>query len=547
MAQFTTTVLAILLGTMVQRSHQGFLSGGIDRGNNNGNQIGGQGPPPHSLMEALQESGGFRVSGPYQVSATPLQMPSGSFPGPTPFQGGQGGFHGNRNQEGNNGKFGDSGGGFQGNGNYPRNGDNFQGPRGFQGLGNFQSPGNFQGSGSYQSAGSFQGPTGFQGHSNFPGQSNFQGHSNFQGGHSNFQGHSNFPGQSNFQGHSNFPGQSNFQGQSKPSNYQGQSNFQGQGNNFQTQGGVGGPQGGFAGAQRGFQGGLGGPLGLRSQFGPSPPPRTPEAPHVSIQPASVKVVYVPVVSTSIKASSLSKLTGEHAPGKDSTSSYFTGSGAQSGPSQQEVTKPSSYAAGTGSYGAKSVGTGKPHGHTNGGHATIPIIIIQKEQHHGAKSVQPGSYQTQTSQVSQSQQGSLSQQGLTSNGDFPKPSYGLNNRTPTETQQHQPRGHQEHHQRQQTHHRQEQQNHHQQQQHHQQVAPQQHQQQVAQRPSDHSHDSAARNTHGGTGAVIPVIIIQKTLQTAGRQQHSHHQHHSGGYNVPAAPPPVRGPTAWSPWR
>ncbi|KAL1427143.1 hypothetical protein MTO96_017653 [Rhipicephalus appendiculatus] len=526
MAQFATTILAMLLGSLVQSSHQGFLSGGVDRGNNNGNQIGGQGQSPQSLMEALQESGGFRVSGPYQVSAAPFSMNSGAFPGPAPFQGGQGGFQGNRNQEGNNGKFGDSGGGFQGNGNFPRNGDNFQGPRGFQGgLGSFQSSGNFQGPASFQGPGNFQGSRNFQGSGNFPVTGNIQGPGSFQGP-TGFQGHSNFNGHANFQGHSN---------------YQGQSNFQGQGN-YQAQGGVGGPQGNIAGAQRGFQGGVGGPLNIRNQFGPSPPPRALEAPHVSIQPASVKVVYVPVVSTSIKASSLSKLTGEHASGKDSTSSYFTGSGAQTGLSQQEVTKPSSYGTGTGSYGVKPTGPSKHHGHTNGGHATIPIIIIQKEHHHGAKSVQPVSFPTQTSQQTQTQQGS----GLTSSGDFPKPSYGINNRAPTDTQQLQTRGHQDHHQRQQAHHRQEHQSHHQQQ--HQQLVTQQQQQQVAQRPVDNgSHDSATRHTHGGTGAVIPVIIIQKTLQNAGRPQHSHHQHQSGGYNVPAAPPPVRGPTAWSPWR
>ncbi|KAG0419215.1 hypothetical protein HPB47_004271 [Ixodes persulcatus] len=165
-------------------------------------------------------------------------------------------------------------------------------------------------------------------------------------------------GQGNHQGHGHFQGQGNFQG---PSNFQ-ETRAQPLGMN------------------QGHHGG----------FSPEP--------HVSIQPASVKVVYVPVVSTSIKASSLSKLTGEQALSKEQGHSNFQGPVQQN--SQQEAPKSVSY---SNSFNGKASALNKPYTRSStSGHATIPIIIIQKDHHSHMKSQQSGGYQTQPVQSVQTQ-------------------------------------------------------------------------------------------------------------------------------------------------
>ncbi|CAN7998568.1 unnamed protein product, partial [Ixodes hexagonus] len=331
----------------------------------------------------------------------------------------------------------------------------FQENTGFQGP--FQGQGAFQVSGPFQASGPFPASGPFQGHGNFQGQGNYQGSGNFQG-QGNYQNQGNFQGQGNHQRHGHFQGQGNFQGHSNFQDARAQS----------------------SGMNHGHHGG----------FSPEP--------HVSIQPASVKVVYVPVVSTSIKASSLSKLTGEQALSKAQGDTSFQGP-VQQNPQSPETPKSSSY---SGTYEGKAAVHNKPFGRSStGGHATIPIIIIQKEHHSHIKSQQSGGgYQTQPVQ-------SVQTQGNGGQG-YMKQGYSSVGPVQQQTQQQQ------------------------QQQQRQQHQPQQ-QQQL------HGYGALAKHTQGG-GAVIPVIIIQKTSHAGGRHQHS-------GYSFQASPPPVRGPSAWSPWR
>ncbi|CAN8032869.1 unnamed protein product [Ixodes persulcatus] len=372
----TAQVTLLLLGLLVQRSSQGFLTSNQER--NHGNQLVISGPGP-------------------------------------------------------------SHGGFQEN-------TGFQNP--FQGQGTFQVSGPFQASGPFPASGQFQGP------GNFQGQGNYQGPGNFQA-QGNYQGQVNFQGQGNHQGHGHFQGQGNFQG---PSNFQ-ETRAQPLGMN------------------QGHHGG----------FSPEP--------HVSIQPASVKVVYVPVVSTSIKASSLSKLTGEQALSKEQGHSNFQGPVQQN--SQQEAPKSVSY---SNSFNGKASALNKPYTRSStSGHATIPIIIIQKDHHSHMKSQQSGGYQTQPVQSVQTQ-GTVGQaymkQGYSTVGQV--------------QQQHQHQQHQ-----------------------------QQLQQQQQQQQQQNGYGALAKHTQGG-GAVIPVIIIQKT-------GHAGLRHQQSGFSFQASPPPVRGPTAWSSWR
>lgn len=366
-------VLLLLLGVLVQRSCQGFLTGGLEQ--NHGNQI---------------PMGGSGQS-----------------------HGGMSGYHDNMG---------------------------------------YQDSGNFRGSGSFQGPGNFHGP--------------FQGSGNFHS-HGNFQEQGNFQGQSNFQGRGNFQGQGGFHG---PGNYQGQSNFQRQGPFQDNQGHI---------DSRSQSSGSA--LGHHGVFGTEP--------HVSIQPASVKVVYVPVVSTSIKASSLSKLTSDHALSKNQNQGTFHGSTQQSH-QQQGGFKSSTYPSGD---GVKQTALGKTYSRSSSsGHATIPIIIIQKEHHQGVKSQQGGGYQVSQVQSTQTQGQGFSKQSYSSSGSL------------------QPQQHQQ----------------------------QQQQQFQQQRQPDQQYGFGATARHAqGAGAVIPVIIIQKSSPT----------NRQSSFTFQAGPPPVRGPNPWSPWR